>query len=703
MNSAIPRILCVDDEPKNLSLLEAMLQPRGYDVVSAATGLEALEKIKTELIDICLLDIMMPGMDGFAVCRRIKDDSCHRNIPVVMITSLSDKANRIRGIESGADDFISKPFDRFEVFARIKRLLDVKLLNDKLNATREYAGDIVDTVREPMVVLNSDLKILSANRSFYETFAVNPEDTIEQYLYDLGNGQWKIPALQILLEDILPNDTVINDYEVEHNFPGIGLKTILLNARQVLRENVGSYTILLAMEDITERKQAEKIIRDAKEFTRSTLDGLSAHICVLNTHGEIIATNLSWDFFGSKNCADEGTCGVGSSYLEVCRTTLEEEKDDVEEFRAGISAVLDGTLPEFIKEYPCSSPGRELWFNCRVNPFTLNGAVYAVISHENITERKQLEAQVREALEYAENIVETVRVPMVVLDTDLRIISANRSFYETFAVNPEDTIEQYLYDLGNGQWKIPALQTLLEDILPNDTVINGYEVEHDFPGIGRKTIMLNAREIFRKTLGSHIILLAMEDITERKRMENVLEEYNRKLEIMSVTDSLTQIANRRHFDEILTQEHSRHARSGAELSLIMLDIDYFKAFNDNYGHINGDECLKQIARVLTDCTGRPADLAARYGGEEFVCILPETDSNGAVAIAEKILHGIRSSAIPHKTSKIAEYVTASLGVATARCAAEGSGLDIVAQADRLLYQAKSSGRNRLEFNYSSPC
>jgi len=112
MNCNTPKILCVDDQPKNLSLLRAMLFPSGYDVVEAANGVEALEEIRTGRIDICLLDIMMPGMDGFEVCRRIKADDSHRNIPVVMITSLTDKANRIRGIEVGADDFISKPFDK---------------------------------------------------------------------------------------------------------------------------------------------------------------------------------------------------------------------------------------------------------------------------------------------------------------------------------------------------------------------------------------------------------------------------------------------------------------------------------------------------------------------------------------------------------------------------------------------------------------
>lgn len=128
------RILCVDDEPLNLSLLEAMLLPRGYDVVRASNGPDALEKIQTEWTDICLLDVMMPGMDGFEVCRRIKSDEDHRNIPVVMITAYADRENHIRGTEAGAEDFIAKPFNTAEVLARIKMLLHVKVLNDRLNS-----------------------------------------------------------------------------------------------------------------------------------------------------------------------------------------------------------------------------------------------------------------------------------------------------------------------------------------------------------------------------------------------------------------------------------------------------------------------------------------------------------------------------------------------------------------------------------------
>jgi PAS domain S-box-containing protein len=148
----------------------------------------------------------------------------------------------------------------------------------------------------------------------------------------------------------------------------------------------------------------------------------------------------------------------------------------------------------------------------------------------DITKRKQVEMEIQDAREYAENIVETVREPLLVLNSDLKILTANHSFFDTFKVVPGETIGNFIYDIGSRQWDIPRLRLLLEEILPHETTFNGYEVEHDFPDIGRKIILLNARQIFRKNIGSHIILLAMEDITKRKLMEVELHEINRQLE-----------------------------------------------------------------------------------------------------------------------------------------------------------------------------
>ena len=186
----------------------------------------------------------------------------------------------------------------------------------------------------------------------------------------------------------------------------------------------------------------------------------------------------------------------------------------------------------------------------------------------------------QKALDYSDAIIATVREPLVVLDNKFRIITANRSFYRTFGVNPEETEKQLIYELGNHQWDIPMLRKLLENILPMNKVFEDYEVEHDFESIGRKTMLLNARKVYRETNNEEMILLAIEDITERKKAED-------KLKLIASLDGLTGIANRRHFDNIINLEWRRAMRSAKPISLIMVDVDYFKNYNDTYGHLAG--------------------------------------------------------------------------------------------------------------------
>ena len=188
----------------------------------------------------------------------------------------------------------------------------------------------------------------------------------------------------------------------------------------------------------------------------------------------------------------------------------------------------------------------------------------------NITERKQWEAQVQDAQKYAENIVETVRESLVVLNSDLKVLTANHSFYDTFKVSPEETIGNFIYELGNRQWDIPKLRILLEEILPNEAVLHGYQVEHDFLEIGRKTILLNAREIYRENIGSHIILLAMEDITERRRAEDALAEKRQELENLNAyleERVVNAVIELRQKDQILLLEY-RQAVLGQLISNI---------------------------------------------------------------------------------------------------------------------------------------
>lgn len=185
-----------------------------------------------------------------------------------------------------------------------------------------------------------------------------------------------------------------------------------------------------------------------------------------------------------------------------------------------------------------------------------------------VAELEWAKGATREALKYAENIVETVREPLLVLDADLKILSANRSFYHTFKVTPKKTIGSFFYDLGNQQWDIPGLRNLLEGILPGKTEFSNYEVKHDFPVIGQKVMLINARQIFRKDIGSAMILLAIEDITELKRgeeeRENLINELQESLgEIKSIKTMIPACAmNKKDYTDAIKQHYDNIVKKG---------------------------------------------------------------------------------------------------------------------------------------------
>jgi len=240
--------------------------------------------------------------------------------------------------------------------------------------------DIVDTVREGLVILDSDLTVVSANRSFYELFAVNPEQTIGRRIYDLGDGQWDAPGLRLLLEEILPEQPSVEAFEVDHDFPGVGRRIVNLNARKVYRQGNDVEHVLMTFYDVTE-------IREEQLKTK----------------------------------------------------------------RAG--ALL-------------------------------------------------------------QTIVDTVRDPLVLLDSDLRITAASRNFIAVFGDAEGDILGRRIDELKQGQWDITALTTLLERVVPDEAPFEDFIVEDEFPGLGSRIFKLNARKIF--VPGNHVsqLLLAIEDVTD---------------------------------------------------------------------------------------------------------------------------------------------------------------------------------------------
>ena len=252
--------------------------------------------------------------------------------------------------------------------------------------------------------------------------------------------------------------------------------------------------------------------------------------------------------------------------------------------------------------------------------------------------------------------------------------------------------------------KVPQL-ILLDLMMP---VIDGFEVyrclkadprTRDIPvifitGMGdvateTKGLRMGAVDYINKPINPDLVKARVNTQINLKLMRD-------QLVMLAATDGLTGLANRFHFDGMLAYEYARHLRSGEELALIMLDIDNFKAFNDTFGHIRGDECLREVAKAMTKTVSRCTDLVARYGGEEFAVLMPDTSLRGAVIIAERVRNSIGNLALPQIDAREG-HVTASLGVVSGRFLKGTSIVDVLTEADIQLYRAKAGGRNRVAF------
>ena len=320
--------------------------------------------------------------------------------------------------------------------------------------------DIVETVRSALLVLDEDLRVRSANRTFCSMFGVTPEETIGRSIYELSNGHWNIPALR-LLETVIPAEDAIEAFEIEHDFEVIGHRCFVLNARKVSRPGSDVPFLLLTIDDVTDARDAQR------------------------------QSELNWRL--------------------------------------------------------------------------------------------------------AQNIVDTVRDPLVILESDMTVVTASRAFLQMFNVTSEEIVGRRLGDLDEGQWDVPALQELLKHVVPDSAPIDGFEVEDDFPRLGRRIFKLNARKVFRP--GNHVtrLLLMFEDVTEARLLERhrdilAAELAHRIKNSLQIISSFVALELRRAAEPCVDGYRAMQARISAVAQLYDL-ISRSPAF----GQVRVDDYLNGIA------------------------------------------------------------------------------------------------------------
>lgn len=302
------------------------------------------------------------------------------------------------------------------------------------------------------------------------------------------------------------------------------------------------------------------------------------------------------------------------------------------------------------------------------------------------------------------SVLRAVNIGTIVLDANMKIVVWNQ-WMENYSFVPESeaigkTLGELFPELQAGRLT-NAIQSALTNRLPsllsqtlNKSPLALYLTQKDFQERQRMQQAIQVIPIVLPNLPVHC-LVQVSDVSMSVNRESILRQQAVELRSKTYTDGLTGIPNRRRFNEHAT-ELLRHAkRNNTTLSLLMIDIDFFKQYNDCYGHLTGDQCLSEVANAIAKVPKRPLDMVARWGGEEFIAILPETPEEGAMKVATDMLEAVAELRIAHSLSLASEHVSVSLGVATYSSLKQNTELDeIIKTADLALYEAKKSGRNR---------
>jgi|GEM_PF-2934467 len=308
-----------------------------------------------------------------------------------------------------------------------------------------------------------------------------------------------------------------------------------------------------------------------------------------------------------------------------------------------------------------------------------SGEIVAI--YDDITSQKQAEEDLLDSQKWLKQILNTVNTGILIIDYDTRkITDVNTSALYLFDLEEENVIGSYCGDfIDTTEFK----KLEIDELIAKSEYLESHIIAHD----GKQVPILLTLSVGSNNHKEHIIV-SFFDITKRKQLEEQLKE-------LTLLDDLTQIGNRRAFEITLKEAITESIFQDKPLSTIMVDIDFFKNYNDKYGHLSGDETLKEIANIIKTNLNRQEDRVLRYGGEEFAVILPNVSYEGALVVAERIRQSVLAAEIKHEGSLVSPFVTVSLGVSSRTNEGATNGMELIDIADKQLYLAKESGRNTI--------
>jgi len=483
-------------------------------------------------------------------------------------------------------------------------------------------------------------------------------------------------VLAPLFEEIIAEQVTTAEYRFHHRDGVLRWISVSLSSRR--DDMADCWIVTTVATDITERMQLNLALQESEKRFREITE---------NIH----------DVFFVETADATQTLYTSSAYEQIygrSRDRLYDQSqgwlntihpDDREQVLAGLEKQQLGRRTS--KEYRIIKPdGAVRWIFARTFPiFDESGQLLRHVGiSEDVTEQKAVEETLLRQQEMLRTIFDHVPVMLAFFSADGQLIWINQEFENVLGWSVEQLRER---DLMAEFYPDPEYRQQVMNFVQQANRSWGDFKTQTRSGKVIDTTWANVRLSDGSNIGIG------QDISDRKKIIQALEEANRELHHLANLDGLTQIANRRGFDEHLQREWNRLTREESPLSLLLCDIDHFKLYNDTYGHIAGDHCLRQIARAIAEILKRPADLVSRYGGEEFAVILPNTTAEGAVQVAEFVQARVQQLQLEHQRSPISPYITVSIGIATTVPVQQVLPDALVAVADGALYQAKAQGRN----------
>jgi len=624
-------ILVVEDEVGIARMIQVLLEARGFSTVVCYTGPEAFQRVAEHAVDLVLLDVMMPGMDGYEVCRRLKADDRWRHLPVIMLTAKDTTRDLVQGLAIGADDYITKPFNTEELIARIQVLLRI----------RGMSQELVRRNRE-LQALNAVALAVSRSLSpeaILDGALAGVMDSLDLaagsiHLVEAGNGRLELRAWR-------------------------GLGHVAQDALRSLPPGTGwAWEALAAAEPV--------VLPNAAQANGLGIsgDGLPQPLGVIPLRFQ------------------DRPLGVFAVVGQPGKPFSREEA---------------GLLASIGRQVSIALENSRLYTETRRKAMEFE-ALYQV--SRTMASTLDLQNILTRISETVSDLLRAQAMALMLLGPDGRTLStvagynlfdepAQRSADAPWGASPSlvavrekrpVTVTDIQADEPYAAWLAAARDRGFTSLLAVPLVVQD-----------RALGCMNLYTIERHEFAPEEIQLLSTFASQAAiSIENArLFEETRQL---AITDPLTGLANHRQFYDQLEREFRRAQRYQRPLTLLMLDLDRFKAFNDRYGHLAGDHALRETADVLRQ-NARSVDILARYGGEEFAIILPETDLPRAAAHAERIRSAVASHVFVSQETGLEHQVTVSVGVAALGLTSEKIE-DLVHDADQALYRAKAAGRNR---------